>query len=361
MRTLLTLHRWVGAVFGLALSVFGLSGALLVWKNQWLHWTLGQAGEIPATAAEELARIVELALQQSNGEARYILFSSPDLGVNLVSTGLQSGFYSDSQGNVITRWASRLERLELWLFDLHHDLLLGPKGITIGGLLALLALFFTLSGLILWWRARRHFSWHLWPKSFSRRELTKQHRNLGALFSPLLVLVMLTGLMMSWRPVALWLLSPLSSVDEMRIAVAPPAVAGGDYNHIDWARIITRARQKFPDGTLRLISLPQNTGDLVGIRMKLPGEWLPNGRTLLWFDPQNGSLIDSKNALEMPPGVRLNNLVYPVHAAKVGGTAYKILMTVVGLVVTLLGSLVVVRFWSHRIGGMRGNNHKISL
>ncbi len=88
---------------------------------------------------------------------------------------------------------------------------------------------------------------------------------------------------------------------------------------------------------------------------------MPNGRTLLWFDPQNGSLIDSKNALEMPPGVRLNNLVYPVHAAKVGGTAYKILMTVVGLVVTLLGSLVVVRFWSHRIGGMRGNNHKISL
>ena len=353
MRTLLTLHRWVGAVFGLALSLFGLSGALLVWKNQWLRWTLADEAGIPATGVESLTRIVERALQESDGEARYVVFSSPELAVNLVSTGRQTGFYSDNLGNVITHWASRLERLELWLFDLHHDLLLGPNGTTLGGLLALLGLFFTLSGLFLWWRTRRHFSWRLWPASFSRRDVTKHHRNLGVLFSPLLVVVMVTGLMMAWRPVALWVLSPFSSVDKMQAAVAPPAVSGGDFEDVDWAQIITRAQQAFPDGTLRLISIPKKHGDLIGLRMKQPEEWLPNGRTLLWLDPQNAELIESRNALTMPLGVRVNNLVYPVHAAKVGGIVYQLIMTLVGLVLTMLGSLVIVKFWMDR--------HRISV
>tara|TARA_R110000787_G_scaffold220107_2_gene328874 strand:+ start:521 stop:1594 length:1074 start_codon:yes stop_codon:yes gene_type:complete len=353
VKALLTLHRWVGAVFGLALSLFGLSGALLVWKNQWLRWTLADEAGIPARGVESLTRIVERALQESNGEANYIVFSSPELAVNLVSTGRHTGFYSDNLGNVITHWASRLERLELWLFDLHHDLLLGSNGTILGGLLALLGLFFTLSGLFLWWRTRRHFSWRLWPTSFSRRDLARHHRNLGALFAPLLIVVMLTGMMMAWRPVALWLLSPFSSVDEMHAAVAPPAVSGGDFESVDWAKIITRAQQAFPDASLRLISIPKKHGDLIGLRMKQPEEWLPNGRTLLWFDPQTGDLIESKDALTMPLGVRVNNLVYPVHAAKVGGIVYQLIMTLVGLVVMMLGSLVVVRFWMDR--------HRISV
>jgi uncharacterized iron-regulated membrane protein len=346
---LLILHRWIGAVFGLALSIFGLTGALLVWKNQWLHWTLDAAHGAPAIGPEKLAYIVERALLESQGSLNYIVFASRDLGVNLVSTGSQSGFYSDAQGNLISRWTSRLERLELWLFDLHHDLLLGPNGTTLGGLLALLGLIFTVSGFILWWRTRRQFTCTLWPKSLSRRDLTQHHRNIGALFSPLLVVVMLTGLMMAWRPVTLWLLSPFSSIKVMQAAVAPPRVAGNAHATIDWKTIISRAHQAFPDATLRFISVPKNTGDLIRVRMKQPDEWLPNGRSLLWFDPKNGQLIDSRNGLELPLGVRVNNLIYPVHAAKVGGIVYQCLLTLVGLVVTMLGMLVVSRFWLDRI------------
>lgn len=55
----------------------------------------------------------------------------------------------------------------------------------------------------------------------------------------------------------------------------------------------------------------------------------------------------------MPLGVRVNNLVYPVHAAKVGGIVYQLIMTLVGLVLTMLGGLVVVKFWMDR--------HRISV
>ena len=34
MRILSLLHRWIGAIGGLLLAVLGLTGTLLVWRNQ---------------------------------------------------------------------------------------------------------------------------------------------------------------------------------------------------------------------------------------------------------------------------------------------------------------------------------------
>lgn len=349
MRKLLFLHRWTGAVFGLLLAMLGISGTLLIWKYQWLRWTVEGASTPAATEVEGFANIVEKALADSGAAVNFVLFGDTDMGVNLVSTGSQSGFYSDGFGNVVASWASRFERPELWLFDLHNDLFLGDAGTWLGGFLGLLGVFFTISGVILWWRTRRRFRLALWPASFSRIDLAGHHRNLGILISPLLLVVMLTGLMMTWKPVGMWLLCVFTPVDEMQAAVAPPEVAGGAIDSIDWKAIIGSAHQQFPDAAIRLIRIPQKQGDLIGMRMKQPAEWLPNGRTLLWFDPQNGHLIDSRNALELPAGVQVSNMVYPVHAAKVGGIVYKLLMTLLGLVVTLLGSLIVCRFWFDRI------------
>jgi uncharacterized iron-regulated membrane protein len=41
--------------------------------------------------------------------------------------------------------------------------------------------------------------------------------------------------------------------------------------------------------------------------------------------------------------------LYPVHTAKVGGVAMKLLMSLSGLSLTLLGSLAVYGFWLRRV------------
>jgi uncharacterized iron-regulated membrane protein len=85
------------------------------------------------------------------------------------------------------------------------------------------------------------------------------------------------------------------------------------------------------------------------MRARQPAEWLPNGRTLLWFDPADGRLVDHRDALAMPAGSRLFNLLYPIHAAKVGGLSYRLVMTLSGLALSLLGSLTMLSFWSRRL------------
>ena len=75
-------------------------------------------------------------------------------------------------------------------------------------------------------------------------------------------------------------------------------------------------------------------------------EWLPNGRTMFWFDPADGRLVASRDAQALPLGLRIANAEYPIHAAKVGGLPYRLVMTASGLTLALLGSLAVWSFWA---------------
>jgi len=167
--------------------------------------------------------------------------------------------------------------------------------------------------------------------------------------APLLFLTALTGTMMIFRPVATIVLSPFSSPGAIERDFAPPTYTGRELSpSLDWAAIVMKAHQTYPDAQLRIIALPKNAGDPITVRMKQGAEWLPNGRTLLWIDAGSGKLIAQRSALEMATGTQLFNMAYPVHAAKVGGIAYRLVMTLVGVAMTLLGSLAVWSFWFKR-------------
>jgi uncharacterized iron-regulated membrane protein len=49
-------------------------------------------------------------------------------------------------------------------------------------------------------------------------------------------------------------------------------------------------------------------------------------------------------------GLRVSNLEYPIHSAKVGGLAYRLVMTVSGVGLALLGTFAVVAFWGNPSG-----------
>ena len=71
-------------------------------------------------------------------------------------------------------------------------------------------------------------------------------------------------------------------------------------------------------------------------------------RTTLWFAADSGVLVATRDASKLPTAVKGYNLLYPLHAAKVGGLAFRMLMTLSGLAMTLLGTLAVWSFWFRR-------------
>ena len=103
-------------------------------------------------------------------------------------------------------------------------------------------------------------------------------------------------------------------------------------------------KARFPAAELRRLTLPAKPGQPWSVRMRQPFEWTPNGRTGLYFDA-SGKLQRVDDPATGSVASSINEKLYPVHTAKVGGVAWKLLMTLSGLGLTLLGALATWSFW----------------
>ncbi len=348
MSVLRLAHRWAGGLVGLFLAILGLSGAMLVHKDDWLRVTTPHAADVQTQDTATLAAAVQRIFDDPD-RPRSIVLASERLGLHRLSyVDKERGAYADQAGEIVTRWSSKWERPEIWLFDLHHYLLIGDTGKFVAGTLGLTGLAFVITGVILWWPTRRLFTVSLWPAKMSRAAVVRQHRDFGVVAAPLLFVSLLTGVAMTLPKVEELMLAPFSSPAQMDAAQAPPRAKGGALAaEIDWLGLLDTTRAEYPDAEIRTIGLPTKPGGLISVRLRQQAEWLPNGRTMFWFDPATGELVATRNAQTLPTGLRIANLEYPIHAAKVGGLPYRLLITVSGLALTLLGSLAVYTFWAN--------------
>lgn len=328
------------------LALLGLTGALLVHKDAWVM--LPHAGDAQVTDTALVAAAVEKIMADPGNRPTSIIFANENFGLHRLSYKGDAGAYVDQAGNIVTRWQSQWERPEIWLFDFHHHLFAGDSGEMVIGIAGLCGLFFVISGAVLWWRTRKTFAFRLWPKRLTRSAIGRQHRDLGIVMAPLLLLSLFTGVTMVFRPTTALVLGPSAPALIDRSLKAPKPTGAKLAEHLDWGAMIRTARERFPDAEVRGLSLPRKDSGLITLRMKQPGEWLPNGRTTFYFAADTGRLVDARDALALPAQVRGYNLLYPLHAAKVGGLAYRLVMTLSGLALTLLGSLTVWAFWFTR-------------
>ena len=345
MRSTLSLvHRWLGGLVGLGLAVLGLTGAALLWKPWWAG--VAQNARVP-TDAETLAIIAGAG----KIGARNVTLPSPEFGVAQAGLPHGGGAYIGHDGALLARWGSSWDRPETFLFDLHHHLLMGETGELITGWLGIAAAAFTITGLILWWPTRRTFRLRPLPPRFTRPAVILHHRDIGVVLALPILLAGLTGAMMVLKPLGMALLAPLSPSGEVSAWQAKPDLPTNTLAP-DWPRLLAAAHTRFPDGETRMIIWPREPGDPFTIRMRRPQEWHPNGRTTLNL-AGDGTVLLARDAPAAPLAVRANNALYPLHSARMADSAMalplRIVMTLAGLGLALLGSLAVVTFWRARM------------
>ncbi|WP_301750305.1 PepSY domain-containing protein [uncultured Erythrobacter sp.] len=344
MRAALVLvHRWMGGLIGLGLAVLGLSGALLLWKPWWV--SVAQTPRAPSEA-ETLAII---AAGEKLG-AGYVTLPSAEFGVAQAGLPEGGGAYLAHDGTLLARWGSTWDRPETWLFDLHHHLLASETGELVAGWLGIAAALFCITGAILWWPTRRTFQWRALPARMTRPAIIRHHRDLGAVLALPILLAAITGALMVLKPLGQAVLSPLSPAGEVDAWQAKPPAPTSDAD-ADWPALLAAARTRFPDGTARMIVWPKAAGEAVTIRLRRPSEWHPNGRTTLTL-AGDGTILLARDAPAAPLAVRAGNALYPLHSARMADSALalplRIVMTLAGIGLSLLGSLAVVTFWKGR-------------
>jgi uncharacterized iron-regulated membrane protein len=333
MALIRTLHAWAGAFLSLILVVLGVTGSLLVIKDDWIRLTLPEARAAASATPETLGRALDALEAAHPGHLHHVVFPSPQLGVHQVFFHGESYGYAAADGRLVAQWTGT-GRVEAWVYELHHFLLSGETGMRVAGAVALAATLLAISGLVIWLPAWRNFGLRWWPRSGKRRDLIAAHRNLGVVFAiPVLVFCLTGGAIIFYQTTHAWLvaLMPGPEAEEFFLPVDP-----GD---IDWTRALAGAQAAFPKATLRMVIWPEGPWAPAVVRLKQPQEWETDGRTSVMIDPSTSRVIGSVDPQVLGRGQRLNDAIHPIHAARVGGRLYDAATFLSGLALATLGGL----------------------
>src|SRR4029453_10421753 len=195
----------------------------------------------------------------------------------------------------------------------------------------------------LWLRGRSKWRPRLLPRKFQPGPMVSHHRDLGILVAPLLLLSFLTGTAMVFKEVTATILSPFGKLETRS---KPPEVEPGK-GPAPVAAMLIEAKARFPDAALRRLSAPMKPGQPWSVTMRQPFEWSMNGRTRLMFDG-SGRLVKVDDPATGSRAASIYEKFLPLHSAKVGGLAWKLVMTLSGLGLTTLGAFATWSFWFRR-------------
>lgn len=334
-----TIHAWAGAILSLLLIVFGLTGSLLVFENDWIALKHPEARASFAATPAVLGAAAE-RLEADHPDMRTVDFGGSQLGAHKLYLAGDDLGIAAQDGATLDRWTGPA-RVEAFIFDLHHYLLAGETGEIVGGVAALAAVLLVLTGLVVWVPAWRATGLRVWPRSTRRGELVSSHRNLGLITALPILIFCLTGAGMVFNGQARALLAPNAPEPP-----PPPAVGTGD---IDWPAALAAAQARFPDATLRMAGWPAEPGKPASVRLKQPGEWHPNGRTTVLIDPATSGIVRVTDAQTLTPGERAIHAIYPLHAGSVGGWLYKWVTVLSGIALAALGGVGLWAFLGQRL------------
>ncbi|MHC0507806.1 PepSY-associated TM helix domain-containing protein [Achromobacter aegrifaciens] len=353
-RIWLLCHRWVALGLGGILILSGLTGAFLVAArplDKLLHPELfraGNAGGGQPASFESMRRnlAAEFGPQASytfrppreSGETMQVRVRAPDAWDGTVYLDPVSGREQGRRGED--------EGLVAIVYKLHSALMLDRTGKAVLAWTALAYLVLTVSGLIAWWPRK-------WPPSLrmvfnkgALRALFDVHRNGGAILALLLAVCMASGAYLAWRPIGGWI--TLASGQPPVVAPKLPAQPAGPIPPRSLDELAAAAQAQFPDGTIGYLLYTPRSDRPLAIRMRVPDDPHPNGRSTVWLDPRDGTVLAAQRWNQLDPGARINSMLYPLHTGELGGVAGEAIVALLGLGLGVLGISGIWLWWRRR-------------
>lgn len=328
-------HRYMGLIFAALLLISSVTGALIAFakpvdaslnpellditpQDKWISIDTLLANVHDAVPGQ---RVSAVFIPQDEARAWEFWFHGED----------HLRAYADPHTGEITGTREITDALMGFLIDLHIHLLAGHTGEQVLGWAGLAGILISVLGVYLWWPKKGK-----WKKALSVkwdaapiRVWLDIHKVVGIVMSALIVLTMATGSALALSDIITEpLLKALTGAD---LRSPPPKSRNAGGIDAPISPMLEKAKAVFPEGQFSRISLPFAPDGAVVVRMRLDGEIHQFGRTFLYFDRYDGTLLKAASAFEANQAVRIQNWFYPLHTGFYGGTFTRVLQIFVAL------------------------------
>ena len=347
-----TAHLWAGIGLGLWLAMLGLTGSALVYQHS-LRQVLEGGRRIqpdlpPLPIGQLLARIHQQrpdltvididGLEYKNSALELLVRPASATGPEKRSRYL----LVDPGTGAIGAMQSSAGSFMGVVAQLHYNLLSGETGLALNAFAGGLAIFFAITGLILWWRGKAKWKNGLRIKikgASTRVRNYSIHSAVGFYSSLFLAIAGLSGIYF-WAPQPY--LAAAAHVDGTTLAVMkdfldPPSSASpltmpdAPVNHV-----VALARAQYPSEVLSEIEIPQRPKDAWQFHFFSHGGIDLGNAELVVIDRRSAKILAARRTADLPIAIRAVIMLRPLHYGTIGGHATRILWIFLGLTPTIL-------------------------
>ena len=379
----LAVHLWLGLALGLFLSIFGITGSILVFNaeiNEWLNpKLLTVAAPETNPAYRPLAEIVQAgraAMPESAQHtfANYPLNESAAFKLNysmpVVNDVTESWevyvnpYTAQAIGKrLMSRSDNFIPQTFIGLvFELHYALLLGEQwGYTVVGIMGVLLIISVLTGLIVWWPLTGKLLQALTIKRKASAERLNfdLHKTAGFYTTVVLIPVLFSGVYMDIPERVVPVLELFSPVTyRYWFKSSPPIPATQSITLADAVAVADRRYPKGRPDWLYVADTPSGTYTVCKDDVEDPNTFLQ--RRCIVIDQYSGKILDVDDPGLGTAGEVFTHWQWPLHSGQAFGWTGRILVFLSGLACPVLFVTGVIR-WLQKRRAKRYNvvTHKV--
>jgi uncharacterized iron-regulated membrane protein len=315
------------------LTLLGLTGAVLTFENELDHALNPTLWSVAAGGRRLQWQTVVDRVRRKYPSDRVATLRLPPHETLSAEVALASGLllYCDPHDGAIRGARRRSEILTARIHQFHTNLLVGEYGSLVMGLSALVLIVLSLSGIVLWWRARIVAIRLRGP---AKRLSFDTHSALGLYGLIFWMILGATGAFMTFEKVA----EPVVyRVTRSRPVVTPAfkatRIAGAKPLSVD--AVLGIAEKALPGAQTTLVMLPRQPTGVFTAFLKFPEDRTPAGRSRIQVDPYSGRVLWSNSTRQVSLGTWVLNHNRSFHTGDQFGWLSRLLVCLASLVLTV--------------------------
>jgi uncharacterized iron-regulated membrane protein len=351
-KAFLYIHLWTGLVAAVFLLLLGASGAIIAFEDELDRSLNSKLSYVqPQSQPLTLDAITQKLLSRYPGTKvdGFELPQRPDLSMFVGLTdasGKRLGLLVNPYTGAVLGNAEQGNHFVGKVHQFHTHLLAGEAGKQIMGWSGMLLLVLSISGIVLWWRAKI-FRVRIGSATRFNFEL---HNTLGVLSSVFLFIFAWTAICIHWeRPIGR-LAQAKSSASATKPAAPEAPKMGAAPLSPD--RLLEIAHQTLPDAKIMFLQMPTRPKQPASLALKFPEDHTPLGRTRMSIDAYSGKVLRVQSSREMSSPMKYAQMWNrEIHTGDILGMPTRILAAFFSLMLPVLAITGPLIWWNRRSPG----------